>query len=103
MAPPRLLASWRTAGAAPGRWARRSAATGTRAAAANGRNATAANTAEYPAEPIAAATTGGVAAANAFCPVFWMPRARPTQDEPARAATAVNATPLALPTATAAP
>ena len=30
----------------------------------------------------ATATTGGVAAASAFWPVFWMPRARPAQDEP---------------------
>jgi len=52
--------------------ARRSAATGTSAAAANGRNATAANTAGYPADPIAAAITGGVAAANAFYTPDWI-------------------------------
>src|SRR6266568_9220057 len=46
--------------------------------------------------------TGGVAAASRFCPVFWMPRARPAQLGPAYSATAVNASPLVLTASTAA-
>jgi hypothetical protein len=45
---------------------------------------------------MASASTGGVAAASAFCPVFWMPRARPAQAEPAYSAMAVAASPLVL-------
>ena len=37
-----------------------------------------------------------MAAANAFWPVFWMPSARPAQDDPACSATAVKARPLVL-------
>jgi len=48
------------------------------------------------------ASTGGVSAASAFCPVFWMPRARPAQAGPAYSATAVKASPLVLTTSTAA-
>jgi hypothetical protein len=46
--------------------------------------------------------TGGVAAASRFCPVFWMPRARPAQSGPAYSATAVKASPFVLTTSTAA-
>ncbi len=45
---------------------------------------------------MASASTGGVAAARAFWPVFWMPSARPAQAEPAYSAMAVAASPLVL-------
>jgi hypothetical protein len=48
------------------------------------------------------AMSGGVSAASAFCPVLWMPRARPAQAGPACSATAVKASPLVLTTSTAA-
>ena len=71
-------------------------ATGTTAAATSGNTATSANDALKPMAPMARARTGGVAAASAFWPVFWMPRARPAHAEPAYSATAVNASPLVL-------
>ena len=42
-----------------------------------------------------------MAAASAFCPVFWTPSARPAQAGPAYSATAVNASPLVLTATTA--
>ena len=49
-----------------------------------------------PIAPMDSASTGGVAAARAFWPVFWMPSARPAQAEPAYSAMAVAASPLVL-------
>ena len=61
----------------PPRAARRSPPTGTRAAAASGNTRASPNAAGYPAARSPRRAAGGVAAASAFCPVFWMPRARP--------------------------
>src|SRR6202042_308690 len=66
------------------------------APATTGNTATTANGTAYPADPIASASTGGVAAASAFWPVFWTPRARPAQADPACSATAVKARPFVL-------